>query len=277
MTEEGIDRAVLIHPEPYGDDHRLALDCVARRPDLFKTTALLYPKDENAPVRLKRLVAENPGKLVAFRFHAHEGKRHYLDAFSDANVRKLWKTAGALGLIIELHIGPDYAAQAMALVREFSDFTVLVDHMAEAKFATGPDYSDVINMAKCNNVYMKLSGLNHYDAAGPFYESVAPFSRWVADAFGPDRMVWGSESPNIVDTHLAHWSADERARVKGGNCRTSSVFRSCFPHYGAIATSIAPEPIAAAPIARFNVTDSFRMSHAMTTPKTMPSSLNGPT
>ena len=117
MTEEGIDRAVLIHPEPYGDDHRLALDCVARRPDLFKTTALLYPKDENAPVRLKRLVAENSGKLTAFRFHTHEGKHHYLDAFSDANVRKLWKTAGALGLIIELHIGPDYAAQAMALVR----------------------------------------------------------------------------------------------------------------------------------------------------------------
>jgi predicted TIM-barrel fold metal-dependent hydrolase len=40
MEQQGIDRAVLVHPEPYGDDHRLALDCVAARSDLLKTTAL---------------------------------------------------------------------------------------------------------------------------------------------------------------------------------------------------------------------------------------------
>ncbi|MBT4341744.1 MAG: hypothetical protein HOD62_06720 [Chloroflexi bacterium] len=40
MEQQGIDRAVLVHPERYGDDHRLALDCVAARSDLLKTTAL---------------------------------------------------------------------------------------------------------------------------------------------------------------------------------------------------------------------------------------------
>lgn len=219
MDEEGIDRAVLVHPEPYGDDHRLALACVARRPDLFKTTALFYPKDEDAPSRLKKLVAENPEAIVACRFHAHEGKRQYLDAFSDSNVRELWKTAGELGLIIELHIGPDYAAQAAAMAREFSDFTVLVDHMAEAKYGPCPDFSDVVRMSELDNVYMKLSGLNHYAEDAPLYRSVIPFSRWVADAFGPERMVWGSGTPEIVDAHLAHWSEKERARVKGGNLK----------------------------------------------------------
>ena len=29
MVKEGIERAVLVHPEPYGDDHRLILDCLA--------------------------------------------------------------------------------------------------------------------------------------------------------------------------------------------------------------------------------------------------------
>ena len=28
MDAEGIDRAVLVHPEPYGDDHRLVRDCL---------------------------------------------------------------------------------------------------------------------------------------------------------------------------------------------------------------------------------------------------------
>jgi len=217
MEHEGIDRAVLVHPEPYGDDHRLALDCVTERPDLFKTTALFYPKDDDAPAKLKKLVAENPGVLVAFRFHAHEGKRTYLDSFADNNVRELWRTAGELGLMIELHIGSDYAAQAAVLAREYPDFTVLVDHMAEAKYGTGPEFSDVVRMSEHDNVYMKLSGLNHYAIDEPLYESVIPFSRWIADAFGPDRMVWGSGTPGIVDAHLAHWSEADRAKVKGGN------------------------------------------------------------
>mgnify|MGYP001328506517 CR=1 FL=1 len=217
MKEEGIDRAVLVHPEPYGDDHRLALDCVAARPDLFKTTALFYPKDSDAPAKLKELVKENPESLVAFRFHAHEKKRQYLHSFTDSNVRNLWKTAGELGLIIELHIGPDYAAQVAKLAWEFPEFPVLVDHMAEAKYGTPPEYSDVMRLSELENVYMKLSGLNHYADDEPLYESVIPFSRWVADAFGPERMVWGSGTPAIVDIHLAHWSAEDRAKVKGGN------------------------------------------------------------
>lgn len=217
MKQEGIDRAVLVHPEPYGDDHRLVLDCVAARPDLFKTTALYYPGDSDAPQRLKKLVANNSGAIVAFRFHAHEGKRTYLDSFSDANVCKLWKTAGELGLIIELHIGPDYAAQAAVLARQYPDFKVLIDHMAEAKYSSGPGFSDVVRMSELPNVYMKLSGLNHYADDGPLYESVIPFSRWIADCFGPERMVWGSGSPRIVDAHLSHWSEADRAKVKGGN------------------------------------------------------------
>jgi predicted TIM-barrel fold metal-dependent hydrolase len=39
----------------------------------------------------------------------------------------------------------------------------------------------------------------------------------VINEFGPDRMVWGSGTPEIVDVHMANYSAADRARVKGGN------------------------------------------------------------
>ena len=217
MKKYEIDRAVLVHPEPYGDDHTLALDCVAERPDLFKTTALFYPKDPHAPDKLRTLVKNNQEAIVAFRFHAHEEQRTYLESFKDANVEELWKTAGDLGLVIELHIGSEYAAEASELASKYSEFTVLVDHMSEAKYGSGPEYSDVIRMSELENVYMKLSGLNHYAEDAPFFESVAPFSRWVADAFGADRVVWGSGDPAIVDVHLEHWSEADRAKVKGDN------------------------------------------------------------
>lgn len=217
LEAEGIDRAVLVHPEPYGDDHRLVIDCVAAQPSLFKTTALFYPDDPDAPSKLERLIVDNPGVFIAHRFHAHEGKRSYLDKFTDDNVRSLWRKTGELGLVIELHIGSDYAGQVDELIAEHPEFPVLIDHLAEAKYGSAPDFSGVIRLARRPNVYMKLSGLDHFATDGPLYESVMPFTRWVADAFGPERMVWGSGTPKIVDAHLAHWSAAEREQVKGGN------------------------------------------------------------
>lgn len=214
LDEEGIDRAVLVHPEPYGDDHRLILDCLERESERLRGTALFYPKDPEAPTRLRALIARQP-KIVAFRFHAHRGKEQYLDSFDDDSVGALWRTCADLGLIVELHIGPNYAAQAERRIRDFPSVPVLIDHLAEAKLGTPPEYADVLALAGRGNVYMKLSGINHFATDGPYYESARRFTRWVADAYGPDRMVWGSGSPRIVDVHLAHWSEADRAKVKG--------------------------------------------------------------
>src|SRR6185369_6200191 len=50
MKEAGIDRAILVQPEPYGDDHRLVLDCLHRSPaGKFKGTTLFYPKNPDSP------------------------------------------------------------------------------------------------------------------------------------------------------------------------------------------------------------------------------------
>lgn len=41
MDTHAIDRAILVHPEPYGDDHRLALDSLEREPERFLDICLL--------------------------------------------------------------------------------------------------------------------------------------------------------------------------------------------------------------------------------------------
>jgi predicted TIM-barrel fold metal-dependent hydrolase len=216
MQAEGIDRAILVHPEPYGDDHRLVLDCLAREPDLFLGTCLFYPKDADAPRKLADLVQQEP-RIIATRFHAHRGKEMYLNSFHEPGVRALWQRAGELGLIIELHIGPNYASQVAGVIQEYPTFPVLIDHLAEPHMGNAVEYADVLALARFENVYMKLSGLNHFAVDAPLYSSARPFTRWVVDAFGPDRMVWGSGSPKIVETHLAHLSEADRAKVKGGN------------------------------------------------------------
>jgi predicted TIM-barrel fold metal-dependent hydrolase len=82
---------------------------------------------------------------------------------------------------------------------------------------TAVEFANVLDLAKHRNVYMKLSGLNHFSQNERLYEEALPFTRRVIEAFGPDRMVWGSGTPKIVDAHMQGYSATDREKVKGGN------------------------------------------------------------
>ena len=141
----------------------------------------------------------------------------YLDNFSDPGVRALWEKAVELNLIVELHIGPEYGSQVREILRDLPDTTILIDHLAEPHKGDPIEFADILDLAKFKNVYMKLSGLNHFANDAPHYESAIPFTRIVADTFGPARLIWGSGSPEIVDIHLANWYEPARAKVKGEN------------------------------------------------------------
>ena len=102
-------------------------------------------------------------------------------------------------------------------MRDYPDFPVLIDHLAEPKSGHAVAFADVLALARFDNVYMKLSGLNHFSKDEPLYLEAKPFTRWVSDAFGSDRMVWGSGTPKIVDAHLDHLSEADRDKVRGDN------------------------------------------------------------
>jgi predicted TIM-barrel fold metal-dependent hydrolase len=216
MAALGIDRAVLVQPEPYGDDHRLVLDALSRKPELLRATSLFYPDDADAPRKLEDLVKREP-RIVATRFHAHRGKDGYFDSFHHPGVRALWAKAVEHGLIVELHIGPNFAHQARELIAAYPHTPVLIDHLGEPAFGTIPEYADVLALAELPNVIMKLSGVNHIAHDEPLFMSVARFTRQVADAFGPDRVAWGGGSPKLLRAHLPHWSEGDLAKALGGN------------------------------------------------------------
>ena len=65
MKAVGIDRALFVHPEPYGDDHTLVLDCLARTsPEQFKATSMFFPRDDDAPAKLEALVKAASAHLL---------------------------------------------------------------------------------------------------------------------------------------------------------------------------------------------------------------------
>lgn len=219
MKEFGIDRAVLVQPEPYGDDHKLVLDCLARTPpSQIKATSLFYTKDDDAPQKLEALVKAHP-RICSTRFHLHSGNKAYFDSFQDAGVRALWKKAVDLDLVIELDVGPTYARDAGVAIAAFPGCKVLIDHMANPRTGKIWEYGDVLDLAKYPNVYMKMSQLSYLtpNGAADDYKDMIPFTSRVIKEFGPDRMVWSADSPHIVDVHMKGYSAADIAKVKGGN------------------------------------------------------------
>jgi predicted TIM-barrel fold metal-dependent hydrolase len=217
LKEAGIDKAMFVQPEPYGDDHTLVLDCLRRTPaSQFKATSLFYPKNPESPKKLAALVKSQP-RIVSTRFHAHRGKEIYLESFAADYVRALWRQAVELGLVIELHIGPNYALQAADAIKAFPGCKVLIDHMAEPKLGNPYEFANVLDLARFPNVYMKLSGLDYVASDGPLYESLTPFTSRLIKEYGPDRVVWSGGSTRIAEAHMKGYSAADIAKVKGGN------------------------------------------------------------
>jgi predicted TIM-barrel fold metal-dependent hydrolase len=214
LDEVGVDRAVVVQPEPYLGDHQLVIDAVREAPDRLRAVSLFHPRNPDAPGELEALVEDHPETFVATRFHSDE---HYMDRFDDDGVRAIWDRAAGLGQIVELHLSPSWASGVAGAIDDYPDTPVVIDHLSEPHHGDAVEYADVLALAERDNVYMKLSALDHFASDPPLYESARTFTRWVVDAFGPDRMVWGKGTPEIVDTHLAGYSDADRAQVRGDN------------------------------------------------------------
>jgi len=216
LDDDGIDHGVIVQPTPYWDDHSLLLDCLEREPRRLHGTCLFNPQDLDAGRKMVDLVAQQE-RIIACRFHGLEGMDQPAPATYAAGVLSQWRQALELGLVVELHINAKYARATAAALREMPESTVLIDHLAEPHTTSAVDYADLLDLASFDQVFMKLSGLGHFAGDAPLYASAMPFTARVIAAYGPDNLVWGSGTPDIVDAHMPRHTEAERKQVKGDN------------------------------------------------------------
>jgi hypothetical protein len=71
MDDAGVDFAVVVHPEPYQDDHRYLEHCLRVVGSRVKGTCLFFADRPGSVDSMARLVKRNPGQIVAARVHAY--------------------------------------------------------------------------------------------------------------------------------------------------------------------------------------------------------------
>ncbi|MGH9842002.1 MAG: amidohydrolase family protein [Blastocatellia bacterium] len=124
MDGAGVIHAIVVHPEPYQDDHRYLEHCLQVGKGRLKGTCLVFA-DQPASVKLLAGLAKR-GDIVAARVHAYAPDR--LPPFGKPELRTLWKKASDLGMAIQLHFEPRYAPGFEPYIREFAKTTVIIDH-----------------------------------------------------------------------------------------------------------------------------------------------------
>ncbi|MFQ6028567.1 MAG: amidohydrolase family protein, partial [Dehalococcoidia bacterium] len=59
--------------------------------------------------------------------------------------------------------------------------------------AAGANLSDLLDLAKYPNVACKATGAPSYSSAGYPFANIHDYLHQIYDAFGPDRMFWGTD------------------------------------------------------------------------------------
>ena len=72
VAEARLDHAIIVHPEPYQDDHSYLEHCFAHEPSpgFFKGTILFDALDPKTPARMRAMTEKHSGRIVAIRVHA---------------------------------------------------------------------------------------------------------------------------------------------------------------------------------------------------------------
>lgn len=195
MDTAGVDRATLIPPEWDRYGNQLVLAAAAAHPDRLAAAPSVPLRDPDAP----RLLADwvrRPG-FLGLRQVFLAGPRY--SPLTDGTAEWLWRAADEAGLTMMVWL-PGQLSALPAVVDRFPRIRFVIDHLNMAMDAGAAELdatlAELVALADRPHVAVKASALPAIAAgpAGPYpYPSAGDLVRRAVDAFGADRVFWGSD------------------------------------------------------------------------------------
>ena len=191
MDSNGVDKAVLVQHRGSFDNSYL-LECASRYPGRFAVAALVDSSRDGAPSRLADVAAQG---AVAVRLTPGEPV-------------ELWRAAAELGLVVSCHGKlEEFASDGFRdLVTGLPDLTVVLEHLVGAQREEAAPYETfgrALRLGELPNTYVKIPGLGEISQRPSVLlrkfrvDEMPPFIEMVCEAFGPRRMMWGSDYPPV--------------------------------------------------------------------------------
>jgi predicted TIM-barrel fold metal-dependent hydrolase len=192
MDEAGVNAAV-IHPPGWDpDSNELAVEAARQHPDRL---AILgnFPLDRQESRALIDGWKQRPGMLgLRFTFN----QPHQRTWPTDGTMDWLWPAAERAGLPVALAAASFLPTVGQVAARH-PGLKLIIDHFGrgsgtqdEAAWANLPE---LLALASHPNVAVKATGAPSYSSAAYPYRNIQPYLRQLYDAFGPERLFWGTD------------------------------------------------------------------------------------
>lgn len=194
LKNNNIEGCVAVQSDQSETETRFLLS-LAERYDFIKgVVGWVDLKAENVEARLSHFSGFDKFKGVR---HIVQGEA--LGFMENPKFQKGIKALEAHNLTYDLLIKPPQLEEAIAMTRKFPNQKFVLDHMAKPQISKGLDkkWSDGIReLAKHPNLYCKVSGMvTETDQFKWDADDFNAFLHLVSDAFGTDRLLFGSDWP----------------------------------------------------------------------------------
>lgn len=200
MDRNEVAQAVLI--QLMGEyDNSYQVQCVKSHPDRFVSVVLVDPARPDAAEALER---EAEAGAIGLRL-TPEARTPGDDPLA------LWRKAEALNMVVSCAGNRDMFARDdfAALIEAVPDLPIIIEHLGSINQPGGGDppediHRKVYGLARYPNVSIKIHGLGEFCRRSgpvlepfPFENPIPPLFDMALEAFGPDRMMWGSDYPPV--------------------------------------------------------------------------------
>ncbi|WP_369174256.1 amidohydrolase [Streptomyces sp. R28] len=194
----GVDRAVLVQTITVPEETPEFLSLAAEHEliaGVVGWTDLTRPDIADELARLREL----PGAQYL------KGIRHQVQGEPDAewllraDVRRGLAAVADAGLVYDLVVLPHQLPACVKAAADHPDLTFVLDHLGKPPIASGerePWESAVRSLAALSHTVCKLSGMiTEADLDSWTVDDLRPYAEAVLDAFGPQRLMFGSDWP----------------------------------------------------------------------------------
>ena len=191
MNQNGVARTVIIQVIHYRWDNSYLRDVLKKYPDLFHGVARVNPEDPASPDILSKLVKED--RFRGVRLSPNDSAAG--DWIRGSLMPPLWKRCRDLKAPMTILAPAARMPDIAALCEKFPDLTVVIDHMADCPLDRPDLQLKLLALKRYPKVFVKLSHTWSLSKEGFPFRDTFPWVQQLYDAFGPKRLMWGTDWP----------------------------------------------------------------------------------
>lgn len=201
MDSAGVGKAAVVHSSTtYGFDNSYVVESCARYPERLVAVGSVDVLQEDAPARIREWAKLGLAGLRLFT--GGSTKEFDPSELDDPRSFPAWELCAELGLPMCIQTGPIGLPQVTTLAKRFPSVRIVLDHLGRPDVTDGAPYAkakSLFDLAPLDNIYMKLTPRIFGDVKKEKASAETFFPR-VVEAFGPQRLAWGSNFPTSPGT-----------------------------------------------------------------------------